>query len=110
MKKLRKSRDWRRGKRRRQGTRKNRRKKKKKKTREKEETRNIRFRSRRFSNGMRNTIRKRKPRRTRRNKGRHREIKKNPFLGGWGGGKQVFSMFFGWCTPTRTCARRKEKR
>ena len=43
----------------------------KKKTKEKEETTNIRFRTRNFRNGMRNAKRKRKPRRTRRNKGRH---------------------------------------
>ena len=52
-------------------------------------------------------MRKRKPRRTRRNKGRHWEIKQNPFFVGW---KQVFSMFFGWCTPTKKVApKRKEK-
>ena len=41
-------------------------------------------------------------------KGDTEKLRKIFFFFG-GGGKQVFSMFFGWCTPTKTCAKKGKK-
>ena len=48
-----------------------------------------------------------KPRET---KGDTEKLSKILFFFGGGGGKQVFSMFFGWCTPTKICAKKGKKK